>query len=758
MRSISTGIVTELEGTEIRAFNLLHMNIDSVDYYYTDCEVPIYEAGNEYAPRGFTADTASYSIDRIVDQVSLEIDNLDETLTPAFVGGTPQGADVTLKKIFLNDAYQIVGGPGTVSPDLYYKYEEIDTGTIEDFGTLTKDLTIVNSPAVSTTNAKVGNALELNPLSSELLSDGGFETVTESTDQITDGDFETGAFGAGWADWGTTQTGDSRLVNTNNPINGTYSFELIRTGNGTNNWGKGTNVITVAQNQLWRAKVNYDLTSVTAGGVWVVLYDATNLAWITAQFLSTVGSGQVVINGFIPATCTQLRIGILASTSFNGTCYLDDVTLQQTTIGSGPNWDLWGAWQDGEVNWENTTNQRTGTNCLEVIQTTGANSLGRAQQYSGVTAGEKYSLLGYVNVSSITGGSAGLLVYDKTNSATIDFTTYTATTGGYNETVVDFYIPAGCTEIYVICWTSTNFVGTVYFDDVSLKQFPQNQYGQVSHDYGTVTKLSVSTWVYVESFNIKTSGSASRTPFVSDWNTFSVGSQKGFHLVAYNNVANGNQIQFVICDGVDYISHAYPIPADTDDAFRTAYQGKLLHVVGVFDGDAGVMKLWVDGVKYEKTSGVPTQCVAESATPIYVGRTTIDPGFLNGTIDETRIEFGAAWTDEEVQGLYVSAPGQNSITVFQGQVGEWLLDESKIKVTVTNQFAQWTQETISKHSPSCRWKVFKGAECQYAGTEPWCDRSYTRCQALGNTANFGGFRWLPSIEDKVIWWGTAPKE
>lgn len=34
-----------------------------------------------------------------------------------------------------------------------------------------------------------------------------------------------------------------------------------------------------------------------------------------------------------------------------------------------------------------------------------------------------------------------------------------------------------------------------------------------------------------------------------------------------------------------------------------------------------------------------------------------------------------------------------------------------------------------------------------------CDRSYSRCSYLNNTANFSGARWLPSILDKTIWWG-----
>ena len=39
----------------------------------------------------------------------------------------------------------------------------------------------------------------------------------------------------------------------------------------------------------------------------------------------------------------------------------------------------------------------------------------------------------------------------------------------------------------------------------------------------------------------------------------------------------------------------------------------------------------------------------------------------------------------------------------------------------------------------CRYKVFKGNQCGYTGSETSCDRTFTRCNELGNTARFGGF-------------------
>jgi phage-related protein len=91
--------------------------------------------------------------------------------------------------------------------------------------------------------------------------------------------------------------------------------------------------------------------------------------------------------------------------------------------------------------------------------------------------------------------------------------------------------------------------------------------------------------------------------------------------------------------------------------------------------------------------------------------------------------------------------------VFQGILGEWRIEgDSKVSLTVMNEFVLWNKKTLRNHSPSCQW-AFKGTECGYAGGQTWCDQSHNRCDALGNKDNFGGFRWLPSITDKEIAWG-----
>lgn len=128
---------------------------------------------------------------------------------------------------------------------------------------------------------------------------------------------------------------------------------------------------------------------------------------------------------------------------------------------------------------------------------------------------------------------------------------------------------------------------------------------------------------------------------------------------------------------------------------------------------------------------------------------TLTPIFVGGTPQGSTVILGTVIVDLSDYSVY----GDTYLTLFNGLLGEWTINEKEINITCTSLLDQWAQRTLSFHPPSCRWKVFKGTECGYVGAETECDRSYVRCDELSNTDNFGGFRWLPSIVDKAIWWG-----
>ena len=109
------------------------------------------------------------------------------------------------------------------------------------------------------------------------------------------------------------------------------------------------------------------------------------------------------------------------------------------------------------------------------------------------------------------------------------------------------------------------------------------------------------------------------------------------------------------------------------------------------------------------------------------------------------------------QGVMNSAGTTLGITnLFQGIIGEWEIREDRATIRALNELVLWRKRPMRSASATCPW-TFKGTECGYAGGGRWCDQSYARCSELGNTANFGGFRFLPALMEKQIWWGRVPK-
>ena len=98
------------------------------------------------------------------------------------------------------------------------------------------------------------------------------------------------------------------------------------------------------------------------------------------------------------------------------------------------------------------------------------------------------------------------------------------------------------------------------------------------------------------------------------------------------------------------------------------------------------------------------------------------------------------------------------LNLFNGEIDSFSLGEDKLTLKLGSYFSKWSHKSISRHGSSCRWRVFKGTECQYAGAETACDRRYETCVGYANTVNFGGFRFLPDLEEKVLWWGPTPSE
>jgi len=93
--------------------------------------------------------------------------------------------------------------------------------------------------------------------------------------------------------------------------------------------------------------------------------------------------------------------------------------------------------------------------------------------------------------------------------------------------------------------------------------------------------------------------------------------------------------------------------------------------------------------------------------------------------------------------------------IFTGLMDSWSVKEDKATLTVVNELVFWNKKALRMQSSSCPWMLVTDGsnECAYSGSESWCDKSYDRCNALSNTNSFGGFRFLPAISEREIWWG-----
>ncbi len=89
-------------------------------------------------------------------------------------------------------------------------------------------------------------------------------------------------------------------------------------------------------------------------------------------------------------------------------------------------------------------------------------------------------------------------------------------------------------------------------------------------------------------------------------------------------------------------------------------------------------------------------------------------------------------------------PRNYSIT-FQGELDGAVINGKTFSFRVRSYNGSFNIKVPRrKYSPFCELD-FKGEWCGYAGAETVCDRTLSRCQALGNSDNFGGFLGVPRI-------------
>lgn len=113
------------------------------------------------------------------------------------------------------------------------------------------------------------------------------------------------------------------------------------------------------------------------------------------------------------------------------------------------------------------------------------------------------------------------------------------------------------------------------------------------------------------------------------------------------------------------------------------------------------------------------------------------------------------WAALTIEGE-ITASGAGYGKFFFGELEDWEIDYNTDIATLecVNELIHWQSNTLLKSEATCPWP-FKGDQCGYTGSGSYCDQTWERCTALGNTDNFGGDLYLPEISEKQIWWGKG---
>lgn len=134
-------------------------------------------------------------------------------------------------------------------------------------------------------------------------------------------------------------------------------------------------------------------------------------------------------------------------------------------------------------------------------------------------------------------------------------------------------------------------------------------------------------------------------------------------------------------------------------------------------------------------------------------------------IDNTGLEMSSLVLSQDTRGrvctIYIAAIDKSGQVVdadvlFTGMLDSIKVDAKKAVFDVYSHMILWKKKIPGRiHQATCPWIFKDTTTCRYSSSAVWCDHSYDRCTALSNTSNFGGFRWLPSLQNKQVWWGRA---
>jgi hypothetical protein len=133
-------------------------------------------------------------------------------------------------------------------------------------------------------------------------------------------------------------------------------------------------------------------------------------------------------------------------------------------------------------------------------------------------------------------------------------------------------------------------------------------------------------------------------------------------------------------------------------------------------------------------------------------------------LSNTKWDLAAQFMRENTIGspvtVYIGAIGAdyrivNLEQLFSGTLKGWNVGYTEAVITGASYMSEWAKHTLRVCQATCPWPI-GGDECGYTGSGN-CAQTYSRCKMLGNQTQFGGFVYLPKLQEEQIWWGRTPK-
>lgn len=165
---------------------------------------------------------------------------------------------------------------------------------------------------------------------------------------------------------------------------------------------------------------------------------------------------------------------------------------------------------------------------------------------------------------------------------------------------------------------------------------------------GDQDALSLGGWFKFTRINTHQGTNDRRTPFLSDWNTYAPGSNKGFMLSFFHNDTTPNDLGYSITINNGTASSTVSTLMSRSYVEKH-FLGKWVHLFATFSG-SGKTRLYINGTKVKEQNS-SLSFMKPSGSNLFIGRSGVNPSYFKGYIDEVGF-WDAELSESQVLELY----------------------------------------------------------------------------------------------------------